>query len=135
MLLPCLTSWGVVVAGSASLLVFGSSDSHSDSAVLGSCSPFYSDSHGYSVVLGSCSCFYTVSFAMHAGIAFCILHAGIACLVSRLHAGTACLALLACDWLLLISTYPRVSVVSLAMIGGYWSFVEKTSVMQDQNQM
>ena len=45
---------------------------------------------------------------MHAGIPFWTLHAGI-----------AYLDLLACDWLLLIGPYPRVSVVSLAMIGGY----------------
>ena len=47
------------------------------------------------------------------------MHAGIACLVSHLHAGIVCLAFLACDWLLLIGAYPRMSVVSLAMIGGY----------------
>ena len=52
----------------------------------------------------------------------CTLHAGIACLVSHLHAEIACLSFLACDWLLLIGAYPLVSVVSLALIGGYlWS--------------
>ena len=47
------------------------------------------------------------------------MHAGIACLVLHLHAGIVCLALVACDWLLLTGAYPRVTVVSLAMIGGY----------------
>ena len=45
------------------------------------------------------------------------LHAGIAC--PCMHAGIVFLAFLACDWLLLIGAYSRVSVVSLAMIGGY----------------
>ena len=36
-----------------------------------------------------------------------------------MHAGIVCLAFLACDWLLPIGVYPRVSVVNLAMIGGY----------------
>ena len=49
----------------------------------------------------------------------CTLHAGVACLVLHLHAGIAGLAFLACDLLLLIDAYPRVSGVSLAMIGGY----------------
>ena len=47
------------------------------------------------------------------------MHARIACLVSHLHAGIVCLASLACDWLLLIGAYPRVSIASLAVIGGY----------------
>ena len=47
------------------------------------------------------------------------MHAGIACLVLHLHAGIACMAFLVCDWLLLIGAYARVSVVSLAVIGGY----------------
>ena len=56
---------------------------------------------------------------MHAGIACLCLHAGLACLVLHLHAGIGSLAFLACDWLLLIGVYPRVSVVTLAMIGDY----------------
>ena len=64
-------------------------------------------------VLGYCNPFYTVSFTVHAGIA---------CLVLCLHARIACLAFLACDWLLLIGVYPKVSVISLALIGDYlWS--------------
>ena len=63
--------------------------------------------------------FIQMSFAMHAGIAFCALHAGIACLILHLHAGIVHLAFLASHWLLLIGVYPRVSVLSLAMIGGY----------------
>ena len=56
---------------------------------------------------------------MHVGIDFCTLHAGIVCLVLQLHAGIACLTFLACDWLFLIGAYPRMFVVSLAVIGGY----------------
>ena len=62
-----------------------------------------------------------MTFAMHAGLvclALC-LHAGIVCLALHLHAGIVCLAFLACDWLLLIGANSRVSVVSLAVIGGY----------------
>ena len=84
--------------GSADL-VLGSSDSH-----------HFSHCFCYSAVLGSYSPFYTMTSAMHAGIA---------CLVSCFHAGIAFLAFLACDWLLLIGAYQMVSVVSLAMIGGY----------------
>ena len=62
---------------------------------------------------------YTMTSTIHVGIAFCIFLARIACLVSHLHAGIVCLAFLACDWLFLIGAYPRVSVVSLVMIGGY----------------
>ena len=72
-------------------------------------SPSYSCYFCYSAVPGSCNPFYTMSFAVHAGIA---------CLVSHVHAGIACLAFLGCNWLLLIGAYPRVSVVSLAIIGG-----------------
>ena len=64
-----------------------------------------------SVVLGSCSPLYAMTFAMHAEIA---------CLILPLHAGIVCLAFLACDWLFLIGAYQRVSVLSLAMIGGYF---------------
>ena len=60
-----------------------------------------------------------MSFAIHARIACLHFHAGILCLVLHLHAGIVCLAFLAFDWLLLIDAYPRVSVVSLAMIDGY----------------
>ena len=56
---------------------------------------------------------------MHADIAFCALHAGIACMALDVHAGIACLAVLACDWLLLIDAYSRVYVASLAMMGDY----------------
>ena len=51
-----------------------------------------------------------MTFVMHAGIAYLVLH---------LHAGIICMAFLACDWVLLIGAYPGVSVVSLAMIGDY----------------
>ena len=80
-----------------------------------------SDSHSLSAVVGFCSPLYTMTFAMHVGIA-CLCYA---CLVSHLHAGIACLAFLACDWLFLIGSYPRVSVVSLAMIGGYFLIFTK----------
>ena len=94
--------------GSVDLLVMGFSDSHS-----------YSCCFCYSAVLGSCSPFYTMTFAMHAGIA-CLHYACWDSLSGlHLHAGIACLAFLACDWLLLIGAYPRVSVVSMTMIGGY----------------
>ena len=63
-----------------------------------------------SAILDFCSPFYTMTFAMHAGIA---------CLVLCLYAGIVCLAFLVCDWLFLIGAYPRVSVVSLAVIGSY----------------
>ena len=53
------------------------------------------------------------------GYFVCTLHAGIACVVLCLHAGIACQAFLACDWQFLIGAYSRVSVVSLAVIGGY----------------
>ena len=74
--MSCLASWSVVVAVSAPALLFFS--------VLD-----LSDSHSYSAVLGSCDPFYTLYFA---------LHAGIGCLVLHLHAGIACLALLAFDF-------------------------------------
>ena len=47
---------------------------------------------------------YGAYFAVHAGIVFCAVYAGIACLTiqtcdwSQLHAGTVCLAFLAYDW-------------------------------------
>ena len=60
-----------------------------------------------------------MTFAMHSGIA-CV---DFACWDSMssfdLHAGIACSAFLACDLLFLIGAYPRVSVVSLAMIDCY----------------
>ena len=78
-------------AGCADLLVLGASDSHSYSAV--SAIPTF---HCLSTALSSISPLYTVSFVVHAGIAFCTLHAGIACLVLQLHVEILCLGFLAC---------------------------------------
>ena len=60
-----------------------------------------------------------MTFAMHAGKA--CLHFACSDSLSglHLHTGIVGLAFLACNWLLLIGVYPRVSVVSLAMIVGY----------------
>ena len=78
-----------------------------------------SDSHSLSAGLGSCSPLYTMTFAIHDGIP-CLCFACQDSVSSlQLHAGIVCLAFLACDWLFLIGAYPRVSAVSLAMIGDY----------------
>ena len=53
------------------------------------------------------------------GLLVCAFHAEIACMALCLHAGIACLVFPASDWLLLIGAYSTMSVVSLAMIGGY----------------
>ena len=56
---------------------------------------------------------------MHAWIDFLHFACWDSLSFSHLGAGIAFLAFLPCDWLLLIGAYPRASVVSLAMIGGY----------------
>ena len=98
---------GSCSVGSADPLLSGSSDCHSYSAV-----------SNILLFLALAALLYNdLCYACWDSV--CTLHAGIACLALYLHAGMVCLAFLACVSLLLIGAYSRVSVVSLAIIGGY----------------
>ena len=82
-----------------------------------------SDSHSLYALVSFCSPLYTKTLVMHVGIAcLCYVYQD-SILILHFHAEIVSLTFLACDWLFLIGVYPRLSVVSLHMIGGHLLFV------------